>query len=155
MLSIGTPAPAFTFPDQEGLARSLSDWKGLWVLLYFYPRDNTPGCTIEACAFRDAYPAYKKAGVIVVGMSGDSPKSHEKFAGKHKLPFPIVSDVDRIVMNMYGAIGKKTMMGRTFLGIKRVSYLIDPKGKIARVYDTVKPALHANEVLADITHLAV
>lgn len=154
MLTIGDKAPAFSLPDQNGSVRSLAEWKGKWVLLYFYPKDNTPGCTIEACAFRNAYPAYKKSGVIVVGMSGDTTKSHEKFSGKYDLPFPIVSDEDRVVMKAYGAIGKKTMMGRTFLGIKRMSYLIDPNGKIAKVYDTVKPALHADEVLADIHALS-
>lgn len=153
MLAIGDTAPAFILPDQTGKSRSLSEWRGQWVLLYFYPRDNTPGCTIEACAFRDAYPQYERAGVVVVGMSGDTTKSHEKFADKHELPFPIVSDEDRSVMKEYGAIGKKSMMGRTFIGIKRISYLINPKGKIAKVYDTVKPALHADEVLRDIDAL--
>ncbi|MEK7660104.1 MAG: thioredoxin-dependent thiol peroxidase [Patescibacteria group bacterium] len=150
MLNIGDIAPPFTLFDQMGKSRSLSKWKGQWVLLYFYPRDNTPGCTIEACAFRDAYTQYERAGVVVVGMSGDSTRSHEKFSDKHALPFPIVSDEDRSVMKEYGAIGKKTMMGRTFLGIKRMSYLIDPMGRIAKIYDTVRPALHADEVLRDI-----
>jgi thioredoxin-dependent peroxiredoxin len=154
MLDIGARAPDFVLPDQSGHSWKLSEQRGKWVLLYFYPKDNTPGCTIEACAFRDAYPEYKKEGVVVVGMSGDTTKSHEKFAVKHELPFPIVSDENRTVMQTYQVIGEKRMMGRTFLGIKRISYLIDPSGNIAKVYDTVKPALHAREVLADITSLS-
>ncbi len=149
-LKIGDKAPDFTLPDQGGKEHSLSDYKGKWVLIYFYPKDNTPGCTVESCLLRDSIEDIKMAGAEVLGISVDSVKSHSGFAGKYKLPFPILSDEEKEVVNLYGVWGKKKFMGREYLGTNRVSYLIDEKGKIAKIYEKVKPLGHAKEVLADL-----
>lgn len=130
--------------------RSLSDASGSWLLLYFYPKDSTPGCTQEACAFRDAYADLTSAGVTIWGVSADSEKSHVKFAETHKLPFPLLSDPTHAMIESYGAWGNKKFMGREFTGILRISYLIDPSGVVRKVYDPVKPAGHAAEVLQDV-----
>lgn len=149
-LRIGAKAPDFKATDQANRTQQLSDYAGSWVLLYFYPKDDTPGCTTEACSFRDSYAVYKKAGIAVLGVSGDSVKSHEKFVSKYKLPFPLLADESKKLLTLYGAWKKKTMWGKTFLGIHRMSYLIDPQGKIAKIYERVKPEDHAAEVLADV-----
>ena len=149
MLKIGDKAPAFTLQDQSGKEHSLADYKGKRLLLYFYPKDDTPGCTTEACEMRDSRAAMKKAGIAVLGVSADKVKSHAKFAEKFDLNFPILSDQDKSVIKAYGAWAKKKFMGREYMGILRVSYLIGPDGKIAQAYEKVKPGTHAAEVLVD------
>ena len=146
-------APNFKLPDQTGNFHQLADYKGKWLLLYFYPRDNTPGCTKEACALRDSFMDFKKNQAVVLGVSADSIESHNKFSDKHQLSFPILADVDKDVIKAYGAWGEKKFMGQSFMGIKRISFLIDPKGKIVKIYEKVKPAEHALEVLTDIKKL--
>jgi peroxiredoxin Q/BCP len=143
-------APAFTLPDQNGKTHSLSDYEGQWVLLYFYPKDDTSGCTKEACAIRDSFPNFKKLDISVLGVSVDSIQSHEKFATKYKLPFTLLSDESKKVVERYGVWGKKQSMDREYMGILRTSFLINPLGKIAKIYEKVKPELHATEVLEDI-----
>ncbi len=153
-IRIGQKAPAFTLPDQNGTMHSLGELKGKWVLLYFYPKDNTPGCTMEACGIRDSFPAFQKVKAVVFGVSADTPESHQRFTAKYKLPFTLLSDEDHAVLDAYGVWGKKKFMGRSFMGISRTSFLIDPQGKIAKVYEGVKPAIHAEEVLKDLETLA-
>lgn len=153
-LKIGQIAPTINLLDQAGKIHKLSDYKEKWVLVYFYPKDNTPGCTIEACRIRDNYSDFKKLKAVVLGISKDSTQSHKKFAQKHKLPFTILSDEDKKVVNAYGVWVKKKMMGREYMGIVRTSFLIDPKGKIAKIYEKVKPLIHAKEVLADLKKLS-
>ena len=147
LLVVGTSAPKFSLPDQTGKIHQLADYRGQSVLLYFYPKDDTPGCTTEACTIRDAFKQFQSIGIVVLGVSGDSVDRHKKFATKYKLPFPILSDPEKAVIKAYGAWGKKKFLGREYDGIKRISYLIDPKGKIANVFERVKPADHAAEVL--------
>lgn len=152
-LQPGDPAPDVVLPDQDGNTRKLSELRGKWVLVYFYPRDDTPGCTIEACGLRDAAGEYSRAGITVLGISADSAKSHRKFADKFQLPFTLLADEEKSVIRAFGAWGKKQFMGREFDGILRQSFLVDPKGKIAKVYPKVKPEEHAGEVLADLAAL--
>jgi peroxiredoxin Q/BCP len=143
----GDLAPGFTAATNGGGKVSLSDFKGKHVILYFYPRDNTPGCTKEACAFRDDYGAFAGKGAVVLGVSADSAESHDKFAGKYRLPFTLVSDGDKKIAQAYGAWGEKTFLGRKYQGMHRVTFLIGPDGKIKKVWPAVKPAEHAREVL--------
>ena len=152
LLKVGDPAPAFTLPDQEGKEHSLSEYKGSWVLVYFYPRDDTPGCTTEACGLRDQFPKFGKLKAQVFGVSADSVASHKKFAQKFKLPFPLLADPEKKMIQAYGAWGEKKFIGKTYMGIHRMSFLIDPRGKIAKVYEKVKPELHAQEILADLAN---
>ena len=154
MLNIGTLAPDFTLLDQDGVSQSLKTYRGKSVLLYFYPKDDTPGCTKEACTIADVYNDYFKLYVVVLGVSKDSPKSHKKFAEKYSLPFTLLSDTDATVIDTYGAWQEKTMFGKTALGIARISYLIDTAGKIVKVYPKVDPASHALEILKDIKSLS-
>ena len=149
-VKIKTKASDFQLPDQNGRAHFLSGYLGQWVLLYFYPKDDTPGCTKEACGIRDSWRVFKKNKIVVLGVSADSVNSHQKFAAKYKLPFILLSDEDKEVVKRYGAWGKKKFMGREYLGIKRRSFLIDPAGVVVKIYEDVKPAEHASEVLADI-----
>ncbi|MEK7516171.1 MAG: thioredoxin-dependent thiol peroxidase, partial [Patescibacteria group bacterium] len=137
-------------PDQTGKERKLSDYKGRWVLLYFYPKDDTPGCTKEACAIRDTYAEFKKVKAVVLGVSTDSVTSHAKFAKKFNLPFTLLADEEKKVAKAYGVWGKKKFMGREYMGTHRTSFLIDPQGMIAKVYVEVKPEMHAEEVLKDL-----
>jgi peroxiredoxin Q/BCP len=153
MPTVGQKAPEFTLPDQDGIDHSLSDYKGKWVLLYFYPKDNTPGCTIEACTIRDQFKDFKKIDAVVLGVSTDSVKSHKKFADGFNLPFTLLADENKEVVGKYGVFGEKKMMGKTYMGTKRSSFLIDPSGKVAKVYEKVKPETHAEEVLADLKKL--
>lgn len=153
MLTEGKVAPAFTLQDQNGETHSLKDEKGKWVLLYFYPRDNTPGCTIEARKIRDEFKDFEKYNCTVFGVSTDSVESHKKFAEKQSLPFILLADTEKRVVEKYGVWQMKKFMGREFMGIVRSSFLINPEGKIAKIYPTVKPALHAREVLADLKDL--
>lgn len=150
MLHTGQKAPDFALPDQDGKIHSLKDYRGKKVLLYFYPKDDTPGCTTEACSFRDNYEALQDAGLIVLGVSKDSVKSHKKFAEKFHLPFPLLSDEHGEVVEAYHSWGKKKFMGREYMGIIRNSFLIDEKGNIAKVYEEVKPKEHVGEVQRDI-----
>jgi peroxiredoxin Q/BCP len=153
-LSPGDTAPAISLPDQDGKTQRLADRRGRWVLVYFYPRDDTPGCTLEACGLRDAWSDFAQRGIEVFGISGDSVKSHRKFADKFKLPFTLLSDESKAVIRAYGAFGKKKFMGREFDGILRQSFLVDPRGRLARIYSKVKPAEHAAEVLMDVAALS-
>ncbi len=149
-LKIGQLAPDFELLDEEGKTHRLSMYRGKWVLLYFYPKDNTPGCTTEACTLRDHFPAFQKLKAKVFGISVDSVKSHKKFSNKYQLPFTLLSDETKEVVETYGVWGKKKFWGREFFGILRMSFLVDPKGKIVKIYEKVKPALHAEEVLNDL-----
>lgn len=153
MLSIGDKAPAFKLADQQGVEHSLSEARGKWVLIYFYPKDDTPGCTKEACALRDNFPAFSKLDAVVYGVSVDSVKSHGKFVEKYQLPFLLLADTEKTMVKEYGVWGKKTFMGREYMGTNRRSFLIDPQGKIAKIYEKVKPEVHAEEVLADLKAL--
>lgn len=132
---------------------TLSSYEGKWVLLYFYPKDDTPGCTIEACMLRDQFPDFQNVDAVILGISTDSVKSHKKFEEKYELPFTLLADETKEVVGTYGVFGEKKMMGRTYMGTHRTSFLIDPAGKIAKVYEKVKPELHANEVLQDLKRL--
>lgn len=153
MLDVGQTAPDFALPDQTGEIKKWSDFKGSWVLLYFYPKDNTPGCTAEACGIRDAWQEFKKAGLVVLGMSGDSVKKHQKFIADFNLPFTLLADTNREVIKQFGALGEKSMFGKKYMGILRISYLIDPSGKIRKTYPKVNPATHADEILRDAAEL--
>lgn len=150
MLNIGDLAPDFELSDQDGKTHKLSDYLGKKVVLYFYPKDNTPGCTKEACGFRDNFAEYRKNDIVVLGVSKDSEKSHSKFAEKYSLPFTLLSDTETTVAQAYGVWGLKKMMGREYYGMNRVTYVIDEEGKVLRVYKKVKPDLHAAEILEDI-----
>jgi peroxiredoxin Q/BCP len=147
-LKEGDLAPGFTASTSGGGKMALSDFKGKHVILYFYPRDDTPGCTKEACAFRDEFAAFKKQGAVVLGVSIDSVKAHDKFAGKYKLPFTLISDEDKKIVQAYGAWGEKSFLGRKYQGTYRVTFLIGPDGRIKKIWPAVKPAEHAREVLA-------
>ena len=147
-LKPGDTAPGFTAITNGGGKVSLSGFRGKQVILYFYPRDNTPGCTKEACAFRDEFGALTGKGAVVLGVSADSAESHDKFAGKYRLPFTLVSDEDKKVAQAYGAWGEKTFLGRKYQGMHRVTFLIGSDGKIKNIWPSVKPAEHAREVLA-------
>lgn len=149
-LKVGDPAPPFTALTQDGGKVSLADFKGKHVVLYFYPRDDTPGCTKEACGFRDGFEALREKGVAVLGVSTDSVKSHAKFAHKFKLPFVLLADEDRSIVQAYGVWGEKRFMGRKYQGTHRVTFLIGPDGRIQQIWPAVKPDQHAAEVLAAI-----
>jgi peroxiredoxin Q/BCP len=146
----GQLAIDFSLPDQNGKLHKLSDYKDKWILLYFYPKDDTPGCTKEACAIRDVFPNFKKLKAIVFGISVDSIESHKKFAQKYNLPFILLSDEKKEVVKKYGVWGKKTFMGKTYMGTKRTSFLINHEFKIVKIYENVKPEIHAEEVLNDL-----
>ena len=144
------PAPDFSLEDETGKLRKLSGYAGKWVLLYFYPKDDTPGCTTEACSFRDDYSAYDKAGVTILGVSPDSPKSHAKFKAKYALPFSLLADENHEVCDKYGVWGDKKLMGREYKGVLRTTFVIDTEGKIAAIFENVKPAGHSTEILEEL-----
>jgi thioredoxin-dependent peroxiredoxin len=146
-IQAGIPAPEFTLQDENGEARKLSDFQGKPLILYFYPKDDTPGCTQEACNFRDDYSAYVQAGVTILGVSPDSPKSHTKFKAKFGLPFSLLADEDHQIANFYGVWGPKKFMGKSYEGILRTTFLIDSKGDVVKVFENVKPAEHSAEIL--------
>ncbi|MFO0743621.1 MAG: thioredoxin-dependent thiol peroxidase [Candidatus Paceibacterota bacterium] len=150
MLKINQKAPEFNLPDQSGEMHNLKMYKGKKVLLYFYPKDDTPGCTTEACSFRDNLKDLSSLGLVVLGVSKDSVASHAKFAKKYDLNFPILSDETGDVIEAYGAWGKKKFMGREYMGILRMSFLIDQNGKIEKIYEEVKPKEHVGEVKEDV-----
>lgn len=152
-LKVSQKAPDFKLPDQDGKVHKLADHKGEWVLVYFYPKDDTPGCTKEACMIRDNFPEFKKLHVQVFGVSADSAAKHAKFAEKYKLPFTLLADEEKEMIKKYGVWAKKKFMGREYMGILRTSFLIDPTGKIAKIYENVQPPVHAEEVLQDISVL--
>jgi len=154
MPNIGTKAPDFSLADQNGNVHTLSEYKGKWVLLYFYPKDNTPGCTKQACVLRDAYPDFGKLNAVIFGISTDTEKSHKKFEEKFTLPFTLLADTEKKVVREYGVWSPKKFMGKEFLGTLRTSFLIDPEGKVVKIYEKVKPELHAEEVLADLKSFA-
>lgn len=147
-------APDFSLPDQTGTMRSLKDYAGQWIVLYFYPKDSTPGCTTEACNFRDARDSIAELGnAVVIGVSKDSVKSHAKFAEKHKLNFTLLSDESHEMIEAYGSWGVKKFMGREYEGIKRNTYIINPDGMIVKEYEGVNPAKHAAEIINDLQKL--
>lgn len=152
-LKEGDVAPDFTAPISGGGTVTLSSLKGSPVVIYFYPKDDTPGCTKEACAFRDDYASLKKLKAVVLGVSTDSVKSHDKFVEKFTLPFPLVSDADKKIVSDYGVWGEKSFMGRKYMGTNRVTFLVGKDGRIARIWTTVKPEVHATEVLEAIKAL--
>ncbi|MBU0750181.1 thioredoxin-dependent thiol peroxidase [Patescibacteria group bacterium] len=153
MIELGCNAPDFTLQDQEGEVHTLSAYQGKYVLLYFYPKDDTPGCTKEACAIRDVFPDFKKVNAVVFGISADTVASHKKFAEKYTLPFTLLADPEKKAVNAYGVWGLKKFMGREYEGVFRSSFLISPEGKIVKIYENVKPEVHAAEVLEDIRAL--
>ena len=148
MPAVGDLAPAFSAAATDGSTIRLADLAGKSVILYFYPKDDTPGCTKEACAFRDIYRQLQQKGAVVLGVSADSVKSHAKFTEKFQLPFPLLADEERNIVKAYGAWGEKTFMGRKFFGILRSTFLIGPDGRVKAVWPKVKPEEHAAEVLA-------
>ena len=147
-LKEGDKAPDFAVTDQAGNTVRLKDLRGKKVVLYFYPKDDTPGCTREACSFRDSFSKFKKRGIEVFGVSLDSEKSHQKFIDKFSLPFPLLADTERKLSESFGTYGEKKFMGRKYMGNHRMTFLIDEKGKIKKIYEKVKPDAHADEVLA-------
>lgn len=180
-LKVGQKAPPFKLPDQDGVLHQLKDYAGQWLLIYFYPKDDTPGCTTEACSLRDSFPKFKKItspipslerrgkregaasssgsspfkgearrGATILGVSVDSVKSHNKFVTKYKLPFTLLADENKEMVEKYGAWAEKSMYGKKYMGTLRTSFLVDPTGKIAKIYEKVKPATHAEEVVKDL-----
>ena len=150
LIDIGATARAFTLPDQQGKKRALKDFRGKWVVLYFYPKDDTSGCTAQACQFRDALPGFKAGKAVVLGVSPDDEASHTKFRQKHDLPFDLLADTDKTVCTKYGVWQQKSMYGRKYMGVVRTTYLIDPKGKVAHRWDKVKVPGHEQQVLEAI-----
>jgi peroxiredoxin Q/BCP len=150
MIDVGQPAPEFTLPDQAGNPVSLKALRGKPVVVYFYPKDNTPGCTNEACSFRDHWAALQEKGVTVLGISPDSQASHAKFAAKHGLPFTLLADPETQVAQLFGVWGEKTLYGRKFMGLLRTTFLLDEQGMVRHVWKKPKTAIHAEEVLAKL-----
>ena len=150
MITLHTQAPDFFLQDQDDVTHTLSQYRGKKVLLYFYPKDDTPGCTAEACSIRDNYESLTTSGLVVLGVSKDGVKSHKKFTEKYTLPFPLLADEDGSVCQAYGVWRLKKFMGREYMGIERMSFLIDEEGNIAKIYDAVKPREHVGEVMGDI-----
>lgn len=148
------PAPEFSLPDESGKMRSLAEFRGQPVVLYFYPKDDTPGCTTEACNFRDDYPVYQENGIVILGVSPDSPKKHTKFKEKYNLPFTLLADEDHHVASAYGVWGPKKFMGKEYEGILRTTFLIGPDGSLLKVFENVKPDGHSGQVLAALKESA-
>ena len=151
MLEIGTKAPDFTLPDQNGNLHSLSDYRGKKVILYFYPKDNTPGCTKQACGFAERYPKFTDKGAVVLGISKDSVASHKKFEEKYGLPFTILSDPELVAIQAYDVWQEKKNYGKTYMGVVRTTYLIDEEGKIAKAFDKVKAADNPEQMLGELS----
>jgi len=147
-VAVGQMAPELSIPDQDGKTVTLKSFRGKQVVLYFYPKDDTPGCTKEACGFRDQHAAFQKKGAVVLGVSTDPVKSHRKFTDKFSLPFPLLADEDRKLVTAYGVWGEKVFMGRKYMGTFRVTFHIGPDGRIRNIWKTVKPEEHPSEVLA-------
>lgn len=151
MLEIGTKAPDFTLPDQNGEMHSLSDYKGQKVILYFYPKDNTPGCTKQACNFGELYPQFQEKGAVVIGISKDSVASHKKFEEKYSLPFTLLSDTELKAIQAYDVWKEKKNYGKVSMGVVRTTYLIDEGGKIAKAFDKVKAAENPQDMLGELS----
>jgi peroxiredoxin Q/BCP len=149
-LKEGDKAPLFTVETNGGGKISLADFLGQNVILYFYPKDDTPGCTKEACSFRDHFKELKQRGAVVLGVSTDPVKSHDKFVEKFKLPFPLLADIDKKIVTAYGVWGEKSFMGRKYLGTNRVTFLIGADGKIKKIWPLVKPEAHVAEILENL-----
>ena len=150
MLETGTKAPDFSLPDQDGVMHSLSRYRGKKVILYFYPRDNTPGCTKQACGFRDLYPQFTEKGAVVLGVSKDSVASHKKFQEKYQLSFPILSDTELQVIQAYDVWKEKKLYGKVSMGVVRTTYLIDENGIISKAFGKVKPAQNPEQMLEEL-----
>jgi peroxiredoxin Q/BCP len=153
MLEVNDKAPDFSVPDQNGNNISLNNFKGKWIILYFYPKDMTPGCTTEACNFRDEYSVFQKKGIVVLGVSKDSVDRHKKFESKYELPFPLLSDENGTICEDFGVWQEKSMYGKKYMGIVRATFIINPEGIIAKVYPKVKVKEHVAEILADFENL--
>lgn len=147
MIDEGKKAPDFTLPDQDGNKVKLSDFKGRYIVLYFYPKDDTPGCTKEACSFRDTFPEFNNVDAVILGVSPDSVSSHKKFAEKYKLPFRLLADEDKKVIEKYGVWKEKSMYGKKYMGVERTTFVIDPDGRIKKIFPKVKVDNHHQEVL--------
>jgi peroxiredoxin Q/BCP len=152
-INLNEPAPEISLPDQNGNLISLSNYSGKWLLIYFYPKDNTPGCTEEACGIRDNWQQFKKAGLAILGISADTVKSHKKFSDKYNLPFTLLADETKSVVKSYDVWAKKKFMGREYMGVNRTSFLINPKGEVAKIYGKVDPKTHAETILKDFKEL--
>lgn len=152
-ISINQLAPEFTLLDENEIQHTLSEYRGKPVVLYFYPKDDTPGCTKEACGFRDDYSAYEETSVVILGVSPDTPKSHLKFKNKYDLPFTLLADSDHKVCDLYEVWGRKKFMGREYDGVFRTTFLIDPLGNIINVFENVKPANHSEQILAAVAKI--
>lgn len=152
-ITSGTPVPAFRYISADGTEHSTDELKGKTYLVYFYPRDDTPGCTKEACAFRDAFGELTEAGITIIGVSADDDVSHDKFRKKYDLPFPLAADTDKAIVNAFGVWGEKKFMGKTYDGIHRMSFLVGPDSLVLKTYLKVKPEQHAAEILADAKEL--
>jgi thioredoxin-dependent peroxiredoxin len=146
----GIPAPDFTLPTETGDTLTLSSLRGQWVVLFAYPKDDTSGCTVEACEFRDALPRFDAAKAVILGISPDSVKSHVKFKAKYELPYTLLADEEQTVLQAYDVWKEKSMYGKKYMGVERTTFLIDPQGQVAKVFSKVKPAGHAAEVMAAI-----
>lgn len=147
MIEEGKKAPDFSLPDQDGNKVKLSDFKGRYIVLYFYPKDDTPGCTKEACSFRDTFPEFNNVDAVILGVSPDSVSSHKKFAEKYKLPFRLLADEDKKVIEKYGVWKEKSMYGKKYMGVERTTFVIDPDGRIKKIFPKVKVDNHHQEVL--------
>jgi peroxiredoxin Q/BCP len=154
MLVLNSPLPQFSLPDQDGVTHTSQEYKGKWLIVYFYPKDDTPGCTKEACGLRDSYEEFAKNNITVVGISKDSVKSHKKFQEKYHLPFTLLSDPTTETIQKFDSWGKKKFMGREYMGIMRNTFLIDPTGKIVKIYENVDPTTHAAKILEDFSILS-
>jgi peroxiredoxin Q/BCP len=152
-VSVGQTAPDFTAPDDQGRPVTLSDFRGRPVVLFFYPKDDTSGCTTEACSFRDNLPRFDKLDAVILGIRPDSVKSHKKFKEKFDLPYPLVADEDKTIVNAYGVWAEKSMYGRKYMGVNRTTFIVDRDGKIARIFEKVKPENHAVEVAEAVAAL--
>jgi peroxiredoxin Q/BCP len=148
----GKKAPDFKLPDDKGNEVSLSSFKGKKVVLYFYPKDNTPGCTKEACGFRDSFPEFENVNAVILGVSGDSVASHQKFKNKHELPFTLLSDENKEIIEKYGVLKEKSMFGKTFMGIERTTVVIDENGNVQKIFPKVKVNGHVEEVLQEVNN---
>ncbi|QFZ91629.2 thioredoxin-dependent thiol peroxidase [Synechococcus elongatus] len=149
-LQVGDRAPDFTLPDQQGHPVSLADLRGRRVVIYFYPKDDTPGCTKEACGFRDDFSLFEQAGIVVLGVSKDPASKHQKFIAKYELPFTLLTDADAAVASAYDSYGLKKFMGREYMGMMRHTFVIDAEGNIEQIYTKVKPETHARQILTDL-----
>lgn len=150
MLEVGTPAPDFALPDQNGTVHHLADYRGRKLILYFYPADRSPGCTNQACNFRDLYPQFREKGAVVLGVNADSVESHKRFEEEHGLPFPLLSDPEKTVLQAYDVWKERMMFGKPVMGIERSTYLIDENGLIAKAFGKVKPKNNAKQMLKEL-----